>query len=70
MSFNIIGALPKESDNPSEKVRKKSGYLDYTKKALFTTIDTVVKESNTDMVDKEGKSNPDVVEETIPPPIS
>ena len=43
MSSNIIGPLPKESDNPSEKVRKTSGDLDDIKKALVTTTDTVVK---------------------------
>ena len=53
MSSNIIGPLPKESDNPSEKVRKTSGDLDDTKKALVTTTDTVVKEGNTDMFDKK-----------------
>ena len=57
MSSNIIGSLPKESDNPSEKVIKTSGYLDYTKKALVFTIDTVVKEGNTNMVYKRGKQN-------------
>ena len=46
MSSNIIGSLPKESDNPSEKV-----------KALVFTIDTVVKEGNTNMVYKRGKQN-------------
>ena len=34
-----------------------SGDLDYTKNALFTTTDTVVKEGNTDMVEKEVKQN-------------
>ena len=43
MSSNIIGPLPKESDNPSETVRKKGGDLDDTKKALVTTTDTVFK---------------------------
>ena len=47
--------MPKESDTPSEKVRETSGDLDDTKHALFTTTDTVVKEVNTDMVEKEGK---------------
>ena len=28
MLANTIGPLPKESDNPSEKVGKTSGYLD------------------------------------------
>ena len=32
MSSNIIGPLHKESDNPSEKVRKTSWDLDDTKK--------------------------------------
>ena len=52
MSSNVIGTLPKKSDNPSEKVIKTSGYLDDTKKELFFTTYTVVKEGNTDMVDK------------------
>ena len=47
MSSNIIGPLSKESDNPSEKFRKTSGYLDDTKKALILNTDTVVKEGNT-----------------------
>ena len=55
MSSNTIFTLPKESDTPSERVRKTSGDLDDTKHALVTTTDTVVKEGNTDMVDKEGK---------------
>ena len=55
MSFNIIGPLPKKSDNPSEKVRKTNGDLDDTKNALVFTTDTVVILENTDMVDKKGK---------------
>ena len=43
MSSNTIGPLPKKYDNPSEKVRKSSGYLDDNNKALVATIDTVVK---------------------------
>ena len=35
-----------------KKVRKTSGYLDYTKHALVNNTNTVVKEGNTDMVDK------------------
>ena len=57
ISSNIIGELPMEYDNPSEEVRKKSGDLDDTKKALVTTTDTVSKEDNTVMVDKKGKQN-------------
>ena len=53
MSSSIIGPLPKEYDNPSERVRKKSGDLDDTKTALVTTTDMVVKEGNTDMFDKK-----------------
>ena len=53
MSSNIIVPLRKESDNPSEKVGKKIGDLDDTKKALITTTDTVVKEGNTGMVKKK-----------------
>ena len=55
MSSNISDPLPKEYYTPSEKVRKTSGDLDDTKQALVTTTDMVVKEGNTDMVDKEGK---------------
>ena len=36
---------------------EKSGDLDDTKEALVFTIDTFVKEGNTDMVDKKGKQN-------------
>ena len=43
MSSNIIGPLPNESDNPSERVRKTSGDLDDTEKALVTTTDKVDK---------------------------
>ena len=53
MSSNIIGLFPKEYDNPSEKVRKTNGNLDDTKKALVTNTDTVFREGNTDMVDKD-----------------
>ena len=52
MSSNTICPLPKESDTPSEKVRKKGGDLDDTKNLLVTTTDTVVKECNSDMVEK------------------
>ena len=62
MSSNTICPFHKESDTPSEKVRKTSGDLDDTKQALVTTTDTVFKEGNTDMVDKEGRSKPNVVE--------
>ena len=61
MSSNIIVPLPKESDNPSEKVTKTSGYLDDTKKELANTPDTVFKEGNTDMFDKKSKTKPNVV---------
>ena len=57
MSSNIIGPLPKEYDNPSEKVRKTSGDLDDTKKALVFTTDNFVKEGNTDTVEKKVKQN-------------
>ena len=63
MSYNIIGLLPKESDNPSEKVRKISGCLDGTKKELVFTTDTVVREVSTDMVDRKRKTKPNVVKE-------
>ena len=57
MSSNIIVTLPKEYDNTSEKVIKTSVYLDDTKKTLVFTTDTVVKEGNTDSVDKKVKQN-------------
>ena len=44
--------------------------MDDTKKALVTTTDTVVKEWNTDMIDKEEKPKTNVLEESITPPIS
>ena len=56
MSSNISEPLQNKCDNPSEKVRKTSGYLDETKKALFTNNETVVKEGNTDTVDKKWKT--------------
>ena len=57
MPSNTIVPLPKEYDNPSERVRKTSEDLDDTKKSLVITTDTVVKEGNTDTVDKKGKQN-------------
>ena len=57
MSSNISESLPKKYDNPSEKVIKTSGDLDYSEKSLVTTTDMVVKEGNTDMVDKNRKKN-------------
>ena len=41
-----------------------------TKQSLVTTNDNVVKEGNTDIFGKEWKSNQDIVEEAITPPIS
>ena len=70
MPSNTIDPLPKEYDNPREKVRKVSGYLDDTKKSLVATIDTVVREGTTDMIDKKSKTKPNVVEESITPRIS
>ena len=43
MSSNTIGSLPKESDTPSEKLRKTGGDYDDTKQESATTNDTVVK---------------------------
>ena len=43
MSPNTISPLPKESDTPSEKVRKTSGDLDDTIYALVANTDTFVK---------------------------
>ena len=57
MFSNISDPLPKKFDNPNEKSRNKSGDLDETKKEFFTTTDTVVRESNTGMVDKKVKQN-------------
>ena len=65
MSSNINEPFTKRSDNTSIKVRKKSGDQDETKKALFNTTDTVVKEGNTDMGTK-----PNVAKEAITPPIA
>ena len=70
MSYNIICSLPKEYDTPSERFIKTSGNLDITKEAFVTTTETVAKEGNTDMVDKVGKLEPNVVEEAITPPIA
>ena len=64
MSSNISDPFPKKSDNPSIKVKKTSGDLDETKKALVTTTKTVVKEGNTDMGTKHN-----VAKEAITPPI-
>ena len=44
--------------------------MDDTKQALVTTTDSVFKEGNTDMVDKEGRSKPNVVKEAITTTIS
>ena len=65
MSSNISDPFPKRSYNPRIKVRKTSGDLDETEKALVTTAYTVVKEGNTDMGEK-----PNVVKEAITTPIS
>ena len=70
MLSNIIGPLSKESDAPSEKVRKTSEGLDDNKKALVTTTDKVVKEGDTDMVDEKRITKPNVVKEAITFPIS
>ena len=61
MSSNISDPLPNKSDDPSERVRKKSGDLDDTKNALVPTTYTVVKEVNTDMVDKQIIKKPNLV---------
>ena len=37
---------------------------------MFTTTGTIVKEGNTDMIDKEGKSKQNAVGKSIIPPIS
>ena len=69
MSSNISDPLPKKSDNPSEKFRKTSGDLDNTEKELVTTTDTVVKEGNTDMVNRKMKTKSNMVKESITTPI-
>ena len=60
MPSNISDPLPRKYDNPSERVRKISGELDDTKKALVFTTDMVVKEKNTEMLDKKRKTKPNV----------
>ena len=65
MSSNISDPLPKRSDNPGEKVRKKSGNLDDIKKALVATNDKFFKEGNTYMVDKKRKTEHNVLKEAI-----
>ena len=57
---NISEPFPKQSYNPSITVRKTSGYLDDTEKALVATTYTVVKEGNTDMGTK-----PNLVKKSI-----
>ena len=57
VSSNTIGPFTNEYDTPSEKVIKTCGYLDDTKQALVTTTATVVKEGNTDMLDKKRLKN-------------
>ena len=57
MSSNISDLLPKKYNNPSEKITKTGGDLDDTERALVTTTDTVVKEGNTEMVEKKVKQN-------------
>ena len=54
--------MPTKFGNPSERVRKTSGDLDDTEKALVTTTKMVVKEGNTDMLEKKEKK---VVKEAI-----
>ena len=58
--------MHKKYDNPSERVRKTSGDLDNIKKALVTNTDTVVKEGNTDMLDKKKEKNKKVKESITP----
>ena len=67
MSSNISDPYQKKSDNPSITVRKTSGDLDETKKALVTSTDIFGREGNTDMVYQK---KPNVVKEAITPPIS
>ena len=70
MSSNKIFPFPKEYYTSSENVRKTGGDLDDTKYAFVTTTDIVVREGNTDMVDKKGKPKQILVEEPITPPNS
>ena len=48
--------MSKEYDNPSEKVGNTGKDLDDSKKALVFTTDKVVREGNTDMVNKSHHS--------------
>ena len=61
MSSNISDPFTNKYDNPSENVRKTSGDLDETGKALVTTTETVAKEKKTDLVRKKSKTKPNVV---------
>ena len=70
MSSNISDPSTKKYDIPSEKVIKTSGDLDYTKKALVTTTDTVLKEGNIVLVNRKRKTKPNVVKKAITTPIS
>ena len=65
MSSNISDPLQNKFYNPSITVRKTSGDLDETKKALVTSTYTVVNKENTGMGTK-----PNVVKEYITPPIA
>ena len=69
MRFYISHPSPKKYDNPSEKVRKTSGDLDDTKKALVFTTGMIFKQGNYDTVDKKEKK-PNVMKESATPPIS
>ena len=69
MSSNISDPLPKKSDNPGENIRKTSGDLDETKKALVTTTDTVVKKREYWHGWQKNIWKPNVVKEAINPHI-
>ena len=65
MASNTSNPSTNKYDNTSITVRKTSGDLDETKKALVTINCTVVKEGNTEMGTK-----PNVVKEAITPSIA
>ena len=53
-----------------KRSEKQVGIWVIPKIALVTTTDTVLRERNTDMVDKKRKTKSNVVRESINPPIS
>ena len=70
MSSNIIGPLPKESDNQSEKVRKKWGFGIYKKRHWSLLLTRLSKKGILTWLTKKKKTEPNLVKEAITPPIS